>query len=104
MSDRSLVAQRHGGGCVRGHDDHGVRVVLTNRDLVRSVRVGVELVSAIVKLYPDRLDLAPAAGLFGSSTALARIQAGDDPAVVARSWNTAESKWRELRAKYLIYR
>lgn len=83
---------------------HGVSIVVTDRDAVRPVRVGVEIVSAIVKLFPNRLDLKPAAAQFGSEAGIARIAAGDDPGAIAASWSAAEAKWRDLRAKYLIYR
>jgi hypothetical protein len=41
--------------------------------------------------------------LFGSADGLRRIAAGEDPAAIAASWSTAESRWRLLRAKYLLY-
>jgi uncharacterized protein YbbC (DUF1343 family) len=87
-----------------GTEVQGVFISVTNRALLRPVRVAVEIISAIVKLYPNQLDLAPAARQFGSAAGLARIQAGDDPETVDFSWNAAETRWRELRAKYLIYR
>jgi uncharacterized protein YbbC (DUF1343 family) len=82
----------------------GVFIVVTDRRAIRPVRVGVEIASAIVKLFPGKLDVDAALRLFGSAPGLARIKAGDDPAQVARSWATAEARWRLLRAKYLIYR
>jgi uncharacterized protein YbbC (DUF1343 family) len=81
----------------------GVFIVITDRQTMRPVRVGVEIASAIVTLFPGKLDVDAAARLFGSATGIARIKAGDDPAVIARSWAAAESRWRLLRAKYLIY-
>jgi uncharacterized protein YbbC (DUF1343 family) len=82
----------------------GVSIFVTDRAVLRPVRVAVEVVSAIVKLFPNRLDLKAAAGLFGSQSDLARIAAGDDPAAIAASWKTAESKWRDMSASYRIYR
>jgi len=87
-----------------GSECQGVRITITDRSMLRPVRVGVEIVSAIVKLYPNQLDLQPAARQFGSAAGVARIQAGDDPETIAQSWSAAETRWRELRAKYLIYR
>ena len=87
-----------------GTECQGVFITITDRLMLRPVRVAVEIVSAIVKLYPNQLDLQLAARQFGSAAGLARIQAGDDPEAIAQSWRSAETKWRELRAKYLIYR
>jgi len=81
----------------------GVFIVITDRRALRSVRVGVEIASALVKLFPGKLDVDLAARLFGSAAGLARIKAGDDPAAIARSWSAAEARWRLLRAKYLLY-
>jgi uncharacterized protein YbbC (DUF1343 family)/CubicO group peptidase (beta-lactamase class C family) len=81
----------------------GVFIVVTDREAVRPVRVGLEIASALVKLFPDKLEIDLAARLFGSTSGLARIKAGDDPASIAASWNVAEARWRQLRAKYLLY-
>ena len=67
------------------------------------MRVGVEIASALVKLFPGKLEIDAAARLFGSTAGLARIKAGDDPAAIAQSWGAAEARWRLLRAKYLLY-
>jgi uncharacterized protein YbbC (DUF1343 family) len=82
---------------------HGVFVVITDRQAIRPVRVGVEIASAMTALFPGKLTLDSTARLFGSASGLARIQAGDDAAAIARSWAAAESRWRLLRAKYLLY-
>jgi uncharacterized protein YbbC (DUF1343 family) len=81
----------------------GVFMVITDRQAMRPVRVGVEIAAAISTLFPGKLTLAPTTRLFGSAAGLSRIQAGDDPAAIARSWAAAESRWRLLRAKYLLY-
>jgi uncharacterized protein YbbC (DUF1343 family) len=82
---------------------HGVFIVITDRQAIRPVRLGAEIASALTTLFPGKLVLAPTARLFGSASGLARIEAGEDPAVIARSWASAESRWRLLRAKYLLY-
>jgi uncharacterized protein YbbC (DUF1343 family) len=82
----------------------GVFIVVTDRAAVRPVRVGVELVSALLRLFPGQLDIDAAARLFGSTDGLARLKAGEDPAAIATAWSGAEARWRLLRAKYLLYR
>jgi len=81
----------------------GIFIVITDRNAIRPVRVGVEVASALVKLFPGKLDVDAAARLFGSTACLARIKVGDDPAAIAQSWGAAEARWRLLRAKYLLY-
>lgn len=82
----------------------GVFMVVTDRSALRPVRVGVEIASALYKLYGDKYTIDTAERLFGSKDALVRLKAGDDPAAIAASWSAAESRWRLMRAKYVIYR
>jgi uncharacterized protein YbbC (DUF1343 family) len=81
----------------------GVFVIVTDRAALRPLRVGLEIASALARLYPARYDLGDAARLVGSRDTIARVKTGDDPAAIAASWNAAEARWRLLRAKYLLY-
>jgi uncharacterized protein YbbC (DUF1343 family) len=81
----------------------GVFIIVTDRAALRAVRVGVEIASALSRLYPAQFQLDLAARLLGSREALARIKTGDDPAVIAASFGQAEARWRLLRSRYLLY-
>jgi uncharacterized protein YbbC (DUF1343 family) len=81
----------------------GVFMVITDRNALRPVRVGVEIAAALVTLFPGKLEIDAARRLFGSAASLERIKAADDPAAIASSWSGAEARWRLLRAKYLLY-
>lgn len=81
----------------------GVFIVVTDRNAVRPVRVGVEIASALLKLFPGKFEIDSATRLFGSVAGLTRLKSGDDPAAIASSWSGAEARWRLLRAKYLLY-
>jgi uncharacterized protein YbbC (DUF1343 family) len=81
----------------------GVFVVITNRDAVRPVRLGVEIAAALRRLAPGEFRIGAAATLFGSRDGLARLEAGGDPAAVAESWAGAEADWRALIARYTLY-
>jgi uncharacterized protein YbbC (DUF1343 family) len=81
-----------------------VFLVVTDRQTLRPVRLGVELASALSRLYGSKFELESAERLFGSHEGLARVRAGEDPAAIASSWSAAEGRWRLLRAKYLLYR
>jgi uncharacterized protein YbbC (DUF1343 family)/CubicO group peptidase (beta-lactamase class C family) len=81
----------------------GVYMIVTDRDALRPVRVGLELASALYGLYGDGFEIDAAARLFGSRATLARVKAGDDPEAIARSWAEGEAAWRRRRAEYLLY-
>ena len=82
---------------------HGVFVLVTDRDRVRPVRVGVEIASALARLYGQQFKLEDTAPLLGSKATVARIRAGEDPAAMAAAWGADEATWRVTRAKYLLY-
>jgi uncharacterized protein YbbC (DUF1343 family) len=78
-------------------------MIVTDRDRIRPVRVGLEIASALSAKYGSQFRLEDAATLLGSKATIASIRAGTDPATIAVSWRTDEEKWRLTRAKYLLY-
>ncbi len=58
----------------------GVFLVITDRQQLRPVRVGAEIASALLRLFPGRLEIDQAARLFGSTAGIARLKNGDDAA------------------------
>ncbi len=81
----------------------GVFIIVTDRTAMRPVRVGLEIASALQRLYPTHYQIDQLARLMGSKDSVARLKTGDDPAAIAASWSAAEARWRLLRAKYLLY-
>ena len=71
--------------------------------MLKPVRLGLEVASALFTLHPGAFELGRTAVLVGSASALERVRSGEDPATVVQSWAKAESAWRSLRAKYLLY-
>ncbi len=81
----------------------GVFLIVTDRDAIRPVRLGLELLAAVARLHGAKLDMADTWRLYGSREQLAAVQNGSDPATVSETWAVGEAKWRERRAKYLLY-
>jgi len=88
----------------KGERCGGVYIMITDREALRPVRVGVEMAAAIHGLYGDKLQLDPNVKLFGTGKVLTAIKKGEDPARIAASWAADEGRWRLLRNKYLVYR
>ncbi|PYR60140.1 MAG: hypothetical protein DMF91_12940 [Acidobacteria bacterium] len=91
------------GAKLGGQMCHGVFMIVTDRDRLRPVRVGLEIASALAKMHAAEFKLEAAATLFGSTATLAKVRAGEDPTSIASSWSADEAKWRLMRAKYLLY-
>ncbi len=87
-----------------GEACQGIYMLVTDRTALRPVRVGLEIVAALSTLHGAAYRLENTERLFGSRESLARVRNGEDPAVVALSWAEGEAEWRQLRARYLIYR
>jgi uncharacterized protein YbbC (DUF1343 family) len=60
----------------------GVRFVITNREHVNSVRLGLELAFALEKLYPGKIDFEGNKRLIGNRKLIDRMKAGDDPRAI----------------------
>jgi uncharacterized protein YbbC (DUF1343 family) len=81
----------------------GVFFIVTDRDAVRPVRLGLEVAAALHRLYGDQFDLDAVARLLGSRDTLARIRAGDPPWAIAAGWAEGEAAWRRVSASYFLY-
>jgi uncharacterized protein YbbC (DUF1343 family)/CubicO group peptidase (beta-lactamase class C family) len=86
-----------------GQACHGVFLIVTDRDRLRPVRVGLQIASTLSRMYGAQFRLEDAAALFGPKAMLEKIRAGADPAAIAASWAADEAKWRLTRAPYLLY-
>ena len=81
----------------------GVFFLVTDRDALRPVRLGLEVAVALHRLYGNQFDLNAVARLFGSRDMLASIRAGDPPSEIAAGWAEGETAWRRLTVPYLLY-
>ena len=80
-------------------------MIVTDRIALRPVRVGVEIAAALQQDVRRAVSSSRRrAPVRLASEGITRIRAGDDPASIAASWAAAESRWRLLRNRYLLYR
>ena len=81
----------------------GIHLIVTDRDALRPVGLGVEIAAALHQRHAGRFEIDRTLRLLGSRETLQRIKDGDDPAAVAASWAAGEQAWRARRAPYLLY-
>lgn len=82
---------------------HGVNIFVTERNQFDGPEIGLELASALLKLYPqqykvDRLDF-----LMVHKASFEALKRGDDPRSIADSWRDGIQAFMKMRAKYLLY-
>jgi uncharacterized protein YbbC (DUF1343 family) len=82
---------------------HGIRITVTDRDALDTPRLGIELIVAIARLYPGRLDLDTMLGMIGSPPVLEALKSGLEPAEIAGIWQPALTSFLQTRAKYIQY-
>jgi len=82
----------------------GVNVIVTDRNVLDAPEMGVELAAALQKLYPDHWKLDHMLGILANHATFDALSRGDDPRSIAQSWQDDLQKFRELRAKYLLYK
>ena len=92
----------------QGQECQGVEVLLTDRNALNAVALGVELLSAVVKFHPGKFDLGGIMRLLGNDATAARIlplvkQAGEDPRQIVESWQAELEAFRKIRSRYLLY-
>lgn len=87
----------------KNHLCHGVRIVLTDRQLLDPAFLGIEIVSALYRLYPKDFNIDDTLDLIGAQWVLAAIREGEDPCAIAIKWQKPLDRFLELRAKYLLY-
>ena len=81
----------------------GVRLVLTDRNALPIGRLGVELLAALARLYPEDFKLEKTIRLVGSKKTIERLQAGDDPRDIVAWWEADLEAFRRKRARTLLY-
>ncbi len=86
-----------------GKTIEGVRFVITDREALDAVRLGCEIVAALGKLYPGKIDLKVNRNLIGSRKLMDRLAAGEDARAVADSLRDDVAAFAERRAKFLLY-
>ncbi len=82
---------------------HGVRLTVVDRTVLNTPELGVEIASALYRLYPAQLQLDKTLGAIGSRETVAALRRGDDPRLIARSWQSQVGVFLEARSKYLLY-
>ena len=81
----------------------GVNIVLLNRDHLDAPELGIELASALRKLYPNEFDISKMILLVNNRRVMDAIAAGADPRNIADDWHEELEKFEQVRKKYLLY-
>ena len=87
-----------------GQECQGVRITVTSRADLRLMRMGLEIADALNRMYPEHFELAKTVLLLGSQQTVDELARGEAPEDVAAGWSRDLAKFRQMRAKYLLYK
>ena len=87
-----------------GQKCEGVNLVLLDRNALDGPELGIELASALLKLYPQQFHIQRMPELLVNQVAYDAITRAEDPRRIAQDWQQALDKFQQVRQKYLIYK
>ena len=87
-----------------GERCEGVNLIVLDRNTLDSPELGIELASALHKLYPNDFKLEKMADLLVNQSVFDAIAAGEDPRRIAEDWQERLETFVRLREKYLLYK
>ena len=87
-----------------GQKCEGVNLIVTERNAFDAPELGIELASALHKLFPDQFQMERMKELLLNESAYSAIAEGQDPRRIADDWREPLEKFQQLREKYLIYK
>jgi uncharacterized protein YbbC (DUF1343 family) len=86
-----------------GQTIEAVRLTLTDPTIADTPELGIEILSALHRLYPTQFQLAKAQTLLCSRATLDALTRGDDPRTIAATWQPALAAFRAATKPYLLY-
>jgi uncharacterized protein YbbC (DUF1343 family)/CubicO group peptidase (beta-lactamase class C family) len=82
----------------------GVNIVLLDRNTLDAPELGLELASALHKLYPKDYKIERMPELLINQAAYDALLVGQDPRRIAQDWRADLEKFQQTRQKYLLYK
>jgi uncharacterized protein YbbC (DUF1343 family)/CubicO group peptidase (beta-lactamase class C family) len=82
----------------------GVNILVVDRNALDAPELGIELASALHKLYPEQFHLDKISDILVNQSTLDSLSRGEDPRRIAEEWRDSLEKFEQIRQKYLIYK
>jgi uncharacterized protein YbbC (DUF1343 family) len=91
-------------GLYAGDRCGGVGIRVTDRNSLRSMRVGLEIAAELQKKYPKDFDVTKIILLLGNAESVNALQSGIAPEKTIDSWSKDLAAFDSVRHKYLLYK
>ncbi len=90
-------------GNFAGEVCHGVQFILLDRQALEPTEMGVELLAALWRLFPQNFKLDATLHLVGNHKVLESIRTGQSPSRIWYDWQEDVGRFKKVRARYLLY-
>jgi len=87
-----------------GQKCEGINIFVVERNALDTGELGIELASALHKLYPEQYHMERLIELLCNQSVYDAIASGQDPRRIAEDWREPMEKFLQVRQKYLIYK
>jgi uncharacterized protein YbbC (DUF1343 family) len=91
-------------GLYAGQRCGGVGIRVTDREAVRSMRVGLEIAALLQRKYPEHFDVTKTIILLGNDASVEQLKAGTPPEQIIASWGADLAAFDQVRRKYFLYK
>jgi uncharacterized protein YbbC (DUF1343 family) len=81
----------------------GIELIVTDRNVVDSPELGLEIATVLYKLYADKFELNKIDTLLANRSVLEALQSGRDPQRIAEDWQQQLQDFDAKRKPYLLY-
>jgi uncharacterized protein YbbC (DUF1343 family) len=80
-----------------------VNIVVADRNALDAPETGLEIASALLKLYPAQYKVAGLDTLMVNKASLDAVANGEDPRRIAEQWQDELDRFAAIRSKHLLY-
>jgi uncharacterized protein YbbC (DUF1343 family) len=87
-----------------GQKCEGVNILLLDRNVLDGPELGIELASALRKLYPQQWQLEKMMEILANQSVFDAIGKSEDPRKIMQDWQERLHQFEAVREKYLIYK
>jgi uncharacterized protein YbbC (DUF1343 family)/CubicO group peptidase (beta-lactamase class C family) len=87
-----------------GQECQGVNIIVTDRNGFDAPELGIELATALHKLYAADFKIDHMQHLLANQSVYDALVTGEDPRRIAQDWMEGVEKFEKVREKYLIYK
>jgi uncharacterized protein YbbC (DUF1343 family) len=82
----------------------GMNIILLDRNALDAPELGIELASALHKIYPEQFHMEKMIDLLLNQSSYEALARGDDPRRIAEEWREPLERFQQLRERYLLYK